>query len=591
MRVLLIQPEDSADRGPWTTESWDLLVDLGRSSPRTAARWSNKIHCPLLRVEDFTRDVEDLRRTSEILSGGDGRLLDCEEMDWWNLYCLDILQEAASVLALERMAAEISRPMALWSTRPGRVASIFARVLSSPLHCYGNNFVAPNAKRILQYVRLLRHFSPAQLKEIFLDKYDATYRWRARFARSLQAYGKPVVLIPSAYTNVSRVSSAYAKLLPEQTFLLVATRRSAKVFDATGNVIVRELGSYAEICSPRRELEQILQKWTSLSLELEANLELVRLRRLGLFEQFPATIAQGLSVRDAWRRVFERERVCGVLCGDDTNVNTRIPVLLASRRDIPTLDFHHGAMDGFYLAKRLCCDFYLAKNDLERDYLVRVCRQPADKVVVGAPLNAHSSSFAHPATGDFPTQKAAIVFFSEPYENVGMRTEEVYGELLPALCAVARQRGYEVVLKLHPFESVAQRAEVMGRVLPLHDRKLVSLASGPLSENLLSRTWAGVTIESTTVLDCVERGIPCFICEWLSFSPFGYVQQYAKFAAGYLLRSADEISQLPHQVAKHKDETRERQALDDGFRSQQIDPQLLAQLLGAESTQPVARSA
>jgi hypothetical protein len=591
MRVLLVQPEDSARGGPWTGESWDLAVDLGRLSARAAEEWSEKMGCPVLRLGDFIKDVEDIRRMGEIFAAADGRLRDDEGIDWWKLGCLDVLREAASVLALERMAAEIPRSATLWCTRPGWPAAALASILSLPLRAYGENLMARGAKRFLRYARLPHHFSAGQLKEIFLDKYDAAYRWRAHFAVSVRPESKPVVLIPSAYTNVSRMASAYASLLPEQTFLLVATRRSAKLFHAPENVKVQDLGSYAEKKAPR-VLNEILQKWAILSRELQANMELATLQRLGLFDQFPATFAQGLAVRNAWGRVFEREPVCGVLCGDDTNSNTRLPVFLAIQRGLPALDFHHGAMDGYYLAKRLCCDFYLAKNELERDYLVRVSGLPADQIVLGAPPAMYSSARLWLGAENFPTAKTAIVFFSEPYENVGARTEEVYRELLPALCTVARQLERRVVLKLHPFESPIQRSKIMQTILSPDDCKRVMIVSGPLSENMLSQTWAGVTVESTTVLDCALRGIPCFICEWLAFSPFGYVQQYARFGAGQCLRSAEEIADIPGRVKGQQSEIRpECRSQDKGFLWQQINPRLLAQLLGVESIEPAARPA
>lgn len=591
MRVLLLQPEDSPLRGPWTVESWDLVVDMGRSSPCAAAERSKKMGCPYLRVESFSEGPGDIKRMGEMLSIGQGRLLDDEGIDWWSLRSLEILRETSAVLALQRVAAEIPRAATLWSTRLGWPGTALARILGLPLRAYGESFVARSVGRARHYGRLSRHFSAAQMKEIFLDKYDPAYRWRARFAVRKQPSGKPVVLIPSAYTNVSRVASAYSRLLPEQGFLLVATRRSATLFDPPANVHLQELGAYAETSQSARELGEILEKWVGLSRDLQQSPDLAMLQRLGLFDAFPAAFGQGLAVRNAWRCVLEREPVCGVLCGDDTNVTTRLPVLLAARRGLPTLDFHHGAMDGYYLVKQLACDLYLAKNELERDYLLRVCGLPADKLVVGAPLPVCPFS-VHPRPGSEtePSRKTSIVFFSEPYENVGVRTEEVYRELLPALCGLARETGRGVVLKLHPFESASERSGIVQAVLAPEDRGRVTIVSGPLSENLLSQTWAGVTVESTTVLDCALRGIPCFICEWLAFSPFGYLQQYAKFGAGQVLRRVEEVADIPRRLGNSNSAAPAKSAVgDEGFLWQAIEPRLLSQWLGAESPELVAR--
>ncbi len=44
MRVLLLHPEDFPQRGPWSAQRWDLIVDLGRSSPASAAAWEEATH-------------------------------------------------------------------------------------------------------------------------------------------------------------------------------------------------------------------------------------------------------------------------------------------------------------------------------------------------------------------------------------------------------------------------------------------------------------------------------------------------------------------------------------------------------------------
>lgn len=590
MRILLLQPEDSARRGPWKAESWDLAIDLGRSSSFTAAAWSELLRCPVLRTESFSKGMADIKRVGKILAFGEGRVVDSEGIDWWSPYALEILREAALILGMQRLAAEIPRTAELWSTGPGRPAAFFAAILGIPLRAYRESFVARSLARARRYARLPRHFSAAQLKEICLDKYDPAYRWRARFAARTQPMGRPVVLIPSAYTNVSRVASDYARMLPQQQFLLVSTRRSATLFNAPPNVQVRSLAAYAETNSPRNELGEIIESWKKLKAELQADPDLSLLQQLGMFDSFSATLAQGLAVRNAWRCVFNREPVCGVLCGDDSNMPTRLPVLLAARRGLPTLDFHHGAMDGFYLVKRLPCDMYLAKTELERDYLLRECGLPSDKVTLGAPVPVRRVSSSAGRAQDQHSKKKFIVFFSEPYENIGLRAEEVYRELLPALGRLANETGRGVVLKLHPFESESARSQIVRSVLAPAERKHLTVLSGPLSEELLSQTWAGVTVESTTVLDCALRGIPCFLCEWLAFPPFGYLQQYARFGAGQILRRVEDIAEIPRKLAAQSIDEKKMFVAQES-RGQGIDPRLLSRWLGTEPPAPQLRRA
>ena len=104
-------------------------------------------------------------------------------------------------------------------------------------------------------------------------------------------------------------------------------------------------------------------------------------------------------------------------------------------------------------------------------------------------------------------------------------------------------------MKLHPFESLSQRTSMIRNLLPQDDFKRITVVDGPLSQHLLSNTWFGVTVESTTVLDCLARSIPCFVCSWLTMLPFGYVQQYERFGVAQILRNAKELDEIPSFLA------------------------------------------
>ena len=91
----------------------------------------------------------------------------------------------------------------------------------------------------------------------------------------------------------------------------------------------------------------------------------------------------GIAVRDAWNGVFESETVLGCLCADDSNPYSRLPLILAANRGIPTLVCHHGAMDSKMAVKVAHADTYLAKGEIEQDFLVRSCGVAPEKVVLG----------------------------------------------------------------------------------------------------------------------------------------------------------------------------------------------------------------
>jgi hypothetical protein len=545
MRVLLLQPEDSPERGPWSRRRWDLIVDLGKSSPFSKERWERKFGCRVLRAESFRHGIADAKHVREMFSAGRGRLIDEVGIDWWDLMSLLVAPYALTLPALLSVAKEINPSAELWATRSGGIAGVIAIVLRRSLQGFESSGLARIAARGMHYAGLVQRFSAAQFTEILLDKYDSGYQWRSRFAARPPSCAEPVVLLPSAYANVSRMAAAYARLLPDQPFLMVATRQSAKQFAAPANVQVRDLAAYAKADSAGAEVASMDERWMKLRAELCESPELRVLSEAGFLDSIPGWIRDGLSARNAWREVLEREPVCGVLCGDDSNRYTRLPVLLAARRKIPTVDFHHGALDGRYALKDLPCDLYLAKNEMERDYLLRVCGLPPEKVSIGAPPTEDVLS---PIESDHRPQSSAILF-SEPYEVGGMRAEEVYRELLPPLCRLARERGRSVVVKLHPFESRSQRWRIVRDVLAPEDRNLVSVVEGPLTAELMARAWFGITIESTTVIDCLRQGVCCFLCGWLLLSPHEYAQQYARFGIGEVLRDAQQLSEIPSRLA------------------------------------------
>lgn len=539
MRVLLVHPEDSLRSGPWAGQKWDLVVDLGRSSESAQRSWEELSGCPVLRLESFRRPVDDPRAAGEILCAGNGVLVDSDGLDWWEMTSLFVHAEIETVILLRRLVAAASLPKSLYATRMAWPVNALALLTNATVQTLDTGGTAARSP-FERYCALFRKFSPGQIAEIFFDKYDGGYAWRGAMTPRRGPSRTPVVLLPSGYTNVSRVSANFARSMPEQSFLLIATRRSGLEFDPPENVSVSRLAAYAS-SSSNTEPQELLRAWSSLLPRLQTVPELETLFRLGILNRFPQWFRNGLRVRDAWKSVLDREPIQAVFCGDDSNWYTKLPVVLARKRGVPTVDFHHGAFDGRYLLKRLPSDWYLAKSEAELDYLVRVCQLPSERIVVVSPDEAGTPN----RTREIEKKHAQILYFSEPYEASGGRPHEVYRELLPPLCRLAAGHDGCVVVKLHPFENAAERTQLLTAILSPEDRARVYVVAGPLQPDLVQQSWFGITVESTTVADCTRLGVPCFLCEWLVTSSFGYVQQFARFGIGRLLPSASEIARIP----------------------------------------------
>jgi hypothetical protein len=519
-----------------------MIVDLGKSSTITRTSWEKRLNLPILSLDSLRRGMEDFDLIRKLLRTVRGQLVDELGLDWWDLISVFVYSELEESVLLGRLAAQLDKTSELYTTRHGWPSTGVSLLLDRPLLTFPGT---SRSSRLRRYGEVLRSFSLGRVLEMFLDKYDPRYRWRTQFAPRRSALPGPIVLLPSAYTNVSRMAAAYASILPEQSFLVVATRRSGTQFDPAPNLACAGLAAYVGGPTPQQEYLEILRKWRNLEPGLGLSPEMGLLFRAGRMEKFPTHLRDGLAVRNAWRNVLSQEHVAAVMCGDDSNPFTRLPVLLARQKGIPTLDFHHGALDGRFLMKELSSDLYLAKGEMERDYLLRICGLPAERIVLAGPAPR-----SMPPHGRGKDESSVILFFSEPYESGGARTEEIYRELLPPLARLAREFDRKLVVKLHPFESLSERRDLIARVFPPEDAAQVDVVEGPFTSQLVGKAWFAVTVGSTTVIDCTLLGVPCFMCEWLNSSPYGYTHQYARFGVGRILKSPAELNELPRMVTE-----------------------------------------
>jgi hypothetical protein len=541
MRVLVIHPEDELQDGPWGSQRWDRVIDLGKAGAESYADAAASFGCAVTSLDAFRNNFKEKHRVRELLTLGMGRLTDGFGLDWWELTSI-LVHQQLEIAFLLRQLVETFEPLdEVHVSRPCLQAEILRLALGTRLHIF--SWQDDRHKRgARHYVQVLKKFPAGQLLEIFWDKTDPGYQLRGSFGIRRKSSSGPVVLLPSCYINVSRTAMAYAQSLPEARFLLVATRRSGWIQGPPPNVSLTWLRRYASVRVPSRALEcrELVKKWVDLRNELKAVPEFLVLDELGCLDDFPDRFALGLEIRDAWRNVFDVEPVQAVLCADDSNPYTHIPLLLAVHKGLPTISCHHGALDGRYMFKRNHADVLLAKGKMEEDYLVRLCGIPPATVEVGAPilpvdLRQQSSQ----------DKKTSIVFFSEAYEVAGGRARGFYRDILPGLADLALSEGRELIIKLHPSESLSERTRIVEQILNAEQLRVARVVGGPLQAEMLDKAWFGLTVMSTVAVECTLRGIPCFLCAWLEAWPYGYVDQFSRFGIGIRLNEPGEIRQIP----------------------------------------------
>lgn len=551
MKILLIHPEDDPEKGPWTSLRWDRIVDFGRGGENSYIRWRRQFGCPVTTLDSLRNGFDDCRRIRAVLGLGCGQLTDEYGLDWWEIMSILLTEELEALILLQRFLRTVGSSDELYVSRPGLHSSLLRCVVGGGVRVFP---LRRSAKKsgLAHYLRVFTRLSAPQMVDVFWDKYDAGYQLRGRLARKRQPSCRPVVLLPTAYVNVSRTGIAYANTFLQENFLLVATRQSGWLGNLPRNVTGAWLSSYASLRDRSGENADMESRWQCLLKALEGIAEFKILKQLGYLDGFPRRFRNGFQVRDAWRNVLDTEPVEAVLCADDSNPYTRIPLLLASARGLPNIACHHGALDGRYVFKRSYGDVIWAKGKMEADYLVRRCGVPAEKVEIAAPaLPASYVDRSSQQTFQPDIFRPNILFISEALEGSGVRSEEVYRDILPPLADLALRTGRKLIVKLHPAESKSEKTVMVKRILSSQQRSVAQIVSGPLTEDLLATAWFGITILSTVAVECAMRRIPCFFCCWLESSPYGYVEQFMRFGVGIGLNGPGEIEKIPHYLEHH----------------------------------------
>jgi len=534
MKVLLVHPEDNPPLGNSRRE-WDLVVDLGRAPASTYTRWSAQMGCTVISIYDFAEEIADLRLCREGLQHGAGFLVDRFGIDWWDVLALGIVPVLQQITLFERLSTYIDKPCQFHATRPFRLTTVLRDC--GPIKVLGRGSVVLR-KKLQHYKHVVANLDAGQMWQIIQDKFDRHHAIRSRVSRRKNTSSIPMILLPSAYVNVSRMAVRLAELLPDQKFLLVFARRNGKLQSLPGNVITtsldpyfdRENGAESYLVHRWRALKHILVHEQSMFETLERNC---------ILERVESDLQWLLKIRNAWANVLNIETIAGCLSADDTNPYTRIPLLLAKNRGLPTVACHHGALDGWMAVKTLAAKYYLAKSEMERDYLVNLCGVAPDKILAG-----RAAAAEQPKMRPQPSEKPWIVFFTEAYEASGWRGEEVYKDLLPRLCSLAQNCGLKLILKLHPFDSVRSHRKKLRCILGDQQGE-VQLVTGPPTDDLWKKTKFALTGQSSIALECAARGIPVFVCTWLRDPYSGYVQQYEKFGVGYALESPQQLETVP----------------------------------------------
>lgn len=550
MKILLVHPEDSAEVGPWAETTWDLIVDLGWSGSHANELQKQRLRCAVVSVYELLDHVTHRDRLRELLAVGLNQLIDSESIDWWEVFSATLDHSLGQLVMLSALTERIPERAEIFATRSHGATRTLGTLLQREIKVLSADRPAGFGARTRNFVNKLAALHPSQTIEIAFDKWDADYRFRRHVSRRPSKSDGPVVLLPSAYQNVSRIQLEYARMLPNRRFLLIVTRPSGSRVKLPLNVELRSLAAYAPAVSAATEAEykDLMAKWEELKVKRFApNRLLVAGVQQQMFDLFERILRNGLRVRDAWRAALANEPITGVLSGDENNEVTRIPIILAKARGLRTASCNHGALNMTLAIRRQCSELYFVSGEMARDYMVGWCSLSSSRVVVGAPQNGSRLELQ-----GREHRRDWIVFFSSPYEISSARTQVFYSEILPELCALASEANCKVVVKLHPFESLQTRKAMVDRLVTAANREVIEFRQGPMSNELLERAWFTITVNSSVAVESTMNGVPCFLCSWFDADWSDYGKQLAKYSAGHPLSSPLEIRRIPERLNQIK---------------------------------------
>jgi hypothetical protein len=534
MKILLL---DSWDTLPvLSSQSWDIVVDCARSPASTYEEWARRTGARCFSVFDLAHGFEDLRASRNLLFKGLNVVVDDDGIDWWEILFFLIEADLRQLLLARRLSELLPKGYEIHASRMNLLASALSQIAGRPVRVMQS--ARPVWHTLSRYKRALQTLERDQFAQAVKDKFDPKHSIRRRFARKPHRLTDSAILLPSAYINVSRAAVVHAASIPKRRFLLAFARENARLADLPANVSQLCLNSYFQ-ASNEAEARHIESLYDQLTYRLANTIpEFKMVFSAGLFDRMRGLTRWGLAIRDSWKNLFDSQPISGVLCADDSNPYSRLPLILAGKRGLPTVACHHGALDFRMAIKQVHSDCYLAMTEMEYDYLVRKCGVEQEKVF----LNRSISASLH--TSETPVGKRdKIIFFSEPFAATGGREAEVLRDLLPRLTSLSRALRLQLVLKLHPFESARAYRRLLQALLPAPDS--VQILSERMSSNLWESTHFAITVQSSVALESASRDIPVFLCGWLADPYSEYAAQFAKHGAGHLLESPDELAKIP----------------------------------------------
>ena len=346
-----------------------------------------------------------------------------------------------------------------------------------------------------------------------LNRIDPVHRRHAyRAKRSFVRDG--IWFYSTAYT-CTKIGLLYEPYFPrELNYLIENPLTGGRALEELGRqyVPLYDFASAWMIPSARESAavgKQIVESLRSVRLDAQDSLARDYLLRSRFFETFMRRLLPiGLfssALFDDW---VAKAQPAALVVGNP--VFEGYATLSARRSGIPTILLQHGVLGDYCQFWDPPVDHYIVRGQFWQDFLSPAARKRA-RVLNPSPATVLSTSLH--------VDRDSLVFLTAPYPQHEFWQEKDLDEILCVLLRAVEESQKELVIRVHPLESLSEyrgRVDRLARVAKRRAR--VRLSQGPGLERDLARAAAVLTYWSTVFLDCVRDQIPIISFGWHDFS-------------------------------------------------------------------------
>ena len=283
-----------------------------------------------------------------------------------------------------------------------------------------------------------------------------------------------------------------------------------------------------EVSGARRDIEAHL-----LSVPLRGQDALARdqFLKCGFMAQFwDQHLPRGLFATSLFEEWIDRTAPKALVTGN--YVFEGYAMQAAQRHGIPSITLQHGLFIDYCQYITPAADAFIVRGQFWKDFLPR--EAAAKALVLNPDEDRKAGSAALPLS-----QRKALVFLTAPYILPFWNEAEI-DEILGVALSGAEKAGLELIVRVHPMESVAAYEQRVRRLRPNPQIK-ISFSQGAGLDAVLARSRLAITYFSTIFQDCLRHQVPIVSLGWHDFAPKKLMEKHRIFHFANSLRELESL--------------------------------------------------